>query len=555
MVHGPPERETVLQNGPRFKIVDNVLIGQEKPIDRRCMNVGELVLRKLRSRPDFVGQVDAISGRETTYAEMTEKSVKTALWMRKEGIGENDVVGICTDNHTDSYVPLLSALYVGAVANPWDHELSPRTAKYFLSLTKPRLVFVNAGSVGCVAGAAEELGLNTKLVVLRGKSVDGHPSLEEVLRSRCEGITAADIAGFRCARIATPGATATIVCSSGTTGLPKGTEISHSAIIHYMSALDVHDLEGHVSMWIPTMRWYCGLFVILQAILKCSKRIIVPDYDEIEELCRFIEQYEVSWFRCDSCFPIRLVKFDVLRDYTLPSLKVLLFGGSHFRKDLQQVLNERLPHTCVLQSYGMTDFGGLCGCQAKNSKPGSCGYICDTGMLKVVDQNTGEILGANKVGEIHAKSAYMMTRYYNNPEATAKAIDSEGWLHTGDLGYYDQDGEIFLVDRLSEFINYRSINVSPAEIEATLQSHPSVLEVGVIPVPHDIEEEHAMAFVARVPGKQVTEQELMDLVDQNLPWFCKLYAGIRFLEKLPRTPTGKIAKKELKQLAKTLIGN
>lgn len=545
-----PKKEAVLQDGPEFRIVENVLIGQEKPINRECVNVGELVLQKLRSRPEFVGQVDAISGRESSYAEMAEKSVKVALWLRKEGVQPNDVIGICTNNHMESYVPLLSALYVGAIANPWDHELSPMTAKYFLSLTTPKVVFVNAESVASVAAAAKELGLETKLVVMRGES-EGRLSLEDLLRSITDP---AEVGEFRCARITSPDATATIVCSSGTTGLPKGTEISHSAIINYMSVLDVHDLEGHVSMWIPTMRWYCGLFVILQAILKYSKRVLVPDYDEIDELCRIIEKYQVSWFRCDSCFSIRLVKFNVLEKYSLPSLKVLLFGGSHFRKELQESLNEQLPHTCVLQCYGMTDLGGLCACQAKNSKPGSCGYVCDTVRLRVVDQNTGEILGANKVGEIHTRSAYMMTRYYENPEATAKALDSEGWLRTGDLGYYDQDGEIFLVDRLSEFINYRSIKVSPAEIEALLQSHPSVLEVGVVPVPHDIEEEHATAFVARVPGRQVTEQQLTNLVDETLPWFCKLYGGVHFLEKLPRTSTGKIAKKELKQLAKTLAG-
>ncbi|XP_012222074.1 luciferin 4-monooxygenase-like [Linepithema humile] len=533
-----------------FRVENNVLIGEEISIRKECTNVGTLVLKKLRSNPKFVAQVEAVTGTETTFAEMTEKSVKCALWLREQGVQPGDVIGICTHNHLESYVPLLAALYVGAISNPWDNELSPTTARYFLSLTKPKIVFVNIESVKCLAQVIKEDKLNTGLVVFGELAEFESASLTSILRSR----DAAAIDKFECAELTSPDQVATIVCSSGTSGLPKGTEISHASMINYMNHVRIHDLRGHVSMWTPSMRWYCGLFIVIKAILDCSKRIIVPDCDDDDELCYFIEKYKVSWFRCDSCFPIRLVKFAVLSKYRLPTLEILLFGGAHFRGELQQTLRKLLPHTSVILSYGMTDYGGLCARQTKYSKPGSCGFVCETGRLKVVDSNTGKVLGANKTGEIWAKSSYMMNGYYNNPEATKNAIDSDGWLHTGDLGYYDDDGEIFLVDRLSEFINYRAIKISPAEIEALIQQHPAVLEIAVVGVPNDIDEEHVMAFVAKVPGKEMTELDITNLVEQNMPWYCRLHAGVKFMQRLPRTATGKIAKKELKQIAKKLYG-
>ncbi|XP_018357536.1 PREDICTED: 4-coumarate--CoA ligase-like [Trachymyrmex cornetzi] len=527
-----------------FRIENDILIGKEVPIYRECTNVGALVLEKMRSRPEFVAQVEAVTGTETTFAEMTEKSVKCALWLREQAVQPGDIIGICTHNHLESYVPLLAALYIDAISNPWDNELSPTTARYFLMLTRPKIVFVNAESAKCLEQVIKENNLNTKLVVFGELAGFEDASLTSILHSQDD----TGINEFECVELSSPDHVATIVCSSGTSGLPKATEISHASMINYMACVKIHDLQGHVSMWTPSMRWYCGLFIIIKAILDCSKRVIIPDCDKIEKICRFIE-------KCDSCFPIRLVKFGILSKYRLPTLKILLFGGARFRGELQQSLMKLLPHTNVILSYGMTDYGGLCARQTKHSKPGSCGFVCETGRLKVVDPDTGKVLGVNKTGEIWAKSSYMMNGYYNNPEATKNAIDSDGWLHTGDLGYYDDDGEIFLVDRISEFINYRAIKISPAEIEVLIQQHPAVLEVAVMAVPHDVEEEHAMAFIAKVPGKEATELDITNLVEQNMPWYCRLHAGVKFMQRLPRTATGKIAKKELKQIAKNYSTN
>lgn len=172
------------------------------------------------------------------------------------------------------------------------------TARYFLLLTRPKIVFVNAESAKCLAQVVEENNLNTKLVVFGELAGFEDTSLTSLLRSQ----DPAEIDKFECARLTSPEQVATIVCSSGTSGLPKGTEISHASMINYMAHVKIHDLRGHVSMWTPSMRWYCGLFIVIKAILDCSKRVIVPDYEDIEEICHFIEKYEASNERlADTC--------------------------------------------------------------------------------------------------------------------------------------------------------------------------------------------------------------------------------------------------------------
>lgn len=164
------------------------------------------------------------------------------------------------------------------------------TARYFLLLTKPKIVFVNAESAKCLAQVVKENNLNTKLVVFGELAGFEDKSLTSILHSQ----DAARIDKFKCARLTSLDHVAIIVCSTGTSGLPKGAEISHASMINYMAHVKIHDLRGHVSMWTPSMRWFCGLFIVIKAILDCSKRVIIPDYDDMEEICHFIEKYKVS---------------------------------------------------------------------------------------------------------------------------------------------------------------------------------------------------------------------------------------------------------------------
>ncbi|KAL6256352.1 hypothetical protein P5V15_012469 [Pogonomyrmex californicus] len=523
----------------KFRIEDNILIGQELPISRESINVSEILLEALKSKPNCIGQVDALRGKKQTYAEISERSIKCALWLKKHNVKPGDIIGLCTDNDIDAILILLGVMYIGAIVNTWDHELSPITAKYFLSVTSPKIVFTIPSSAISLTKAAYELKMSIKIVVLQEQ--DEFTSFDDILINH----DSRDIAEFKCTPISKPEEVALIVLSSGTTGMPKATEISHYSLRACLPPEKITEMKNHVCTWTPTLRWHYGVQLAFEAIMACSTRIIVPDWNNDVAYCEFIEKYKVTWFSADPCMLIRFIKTNLLEKYRLSTLREIAVSGSHFGKEHHEALAKKLSHTLILNGYGSTDSGGDVCVQVKGCKPGSIGLVAPNVRLKVANLETGEALKAHQTGELRIKLPCIMNGYHKNPEATKRAFDSDGWLCTGDLGYYDNDGEVYIIDRISHFILFRSINISPAEIEYVLGTHPAVLHVAVIGIPHEVDEQHPMAVISRVPGKTVTKEELISLVENNMPDHCKLRAGVEFLDELPRTTTGKIAKKTL----------
>ncbi|RWV97657.1 hypothetical protein GW17_00039541 [Ensete ventricosum] len=174
------------------------------------------------------------------------------------------------------------------------------------------------------------------------------------------------------------------------------------------------------------------------------------------------------------------------------------------------------------QGYGMTEAGpvlSMCLSFAKEPfpvKPGACGTVVRNAELKVVDPDTGASLGRNQPGEICIRGAQIMKGYLNDAKATRNTIDEEGWLHTGDIGFVDDDDEIFIVDRLKEIIKYKGFQVAPAELEALLIAHHDIADAAVVPMKDEVAGEVPVAFVVRSSGSQITEDEIKRYVSKQV---------------------------------------
>ncbi|XP_012060704.1 PREDICTED: 4-coumarate--CoA ligase 1-like [Atta cephalotes] len=526
----------------KIRIKDNILLGPEYPIHRESVNVAEMILQTLKSKPDCIGQIDAITDKRITYAEMSERSIKCALWLKKQGVKSGDIISVCTDNNLDAIIVLLGIMYLNGKCNTWDHKFSLMSARNFLSMMSPTIIFTIPLSAANLTEAAKELKMNVKIVVF-GK-LDGYESIDDILKGhdKCE------IFEFKCTPISNPDEVGIIVLTSGTTGMPKCTELSHSSLHNCLLPANIAETKDHVCIFTPTIRWQYGITLAFKIILAYSTRIVVPDYFVDDNIYKFIEKYRVTWFATDPFILIEMVKTNILEKYRLTTLKVIVTAGSTFSRHNQETLIKKLPNALIKNSYGSTDAGGSLSMQNKHSKLGSVGFLLPNVQIKVTDTQTEEVLGINKIGELRIKVPFVMNGYYKNPEATKKAFDSDGWLLSGDLGFYDDDGELFITSRISDFILFRAINVLPTEIEAVLQTHPAVFQVVVIGIPHEIDEQHPMAIVSIIPGKTVTEQELINLVETNLPDHCRIRGGVKFVDEIPRTATGKIAKRQLQSM-------
>lgn len=526
-----------------FTIEDNVLKGADVPISSEYTNVGKLLLDRMKAKPDFVGQIDAITEETYTFAKMTDLTVKCALWLRKQNIKPGDVVAVCTPNNMDSFAPFFASFCVAAIFTPWNPDMDTREARHFLTLSGAKIAFANEGSVNTLLEAARLENYDLKIVVF-GNAPNALP-FSKVL----EGHSPSDVEKFQCTPVNDVHDTAAILYSSGTTGLSKGVQISHSAFLYNLLPSGGLNVYG-VPLWFSSYFWISGVLCTLSCIVNYCPRIIHPKFEE-ETMCKLIEKYKVTWTFLSPSMANRLLKSGCLKKYDVSSVKFVCVGGAIFKAESQKMLKESLPQADIIQMFGMTEIACVATSQKPNHNPGSVGTPFRNTNLKIVDLETGNALGPNKKGELWIKAKTMTKGYYKNPQVTKETIDKEGWLHTGDLAYYDENYEFYIVDRIKEIMKYRGYHVSPAEIENLLQTHPDVVEAAVVGVPHTEDDEHPIAFISKVPGSKVTERELEALVKNNMTERNHLRAGVKFLDSLPHTPSGKVSRKDLKAMARS----
>jgi acyl-CoA synthetase (AMP-forming)/AMP-acid ligase II len=221
-------------------------------------------------------------------------------------------------------------------------------------------------------------------------------------------------------------------------------------------------------------------------------------------------------------------------------------GGAPLPAAAQRALAARLPGTTVGQAYGLTEttVGVSMPDRAAGSVPGTVGRIMPSTELRVVDPETGRDLGPGQPGELLVRGPQVMAGYLNRPEATAAMLDPDGWLHTGDLGLVDDDGNVVIVDRLKELIKVSGWPVAPAELEALLATHPAVADAAVVRRQDPARGEVPVAVVVPRPGADPGSEELLAWVAERVEPHKRLHA-IRFTDAIPRTPSGKLLRRSL----------
>lgn len=288
---------------------------------------------------------------------------------------------------------------------------------------------------------------------------------------------------------------------------------------------------------------------------------------------------------------VLLAKSNLVKKYDLSSLQVIWCGAAPLSNKIETEVKLKTGVKTIRQGYGMTEGTfAFCGQDDVYHTNGSVGVLLKGVYARVVDVNTGKILGPNQKGELHFKGKSIMKGYVGDRQATSSTVDSEGWLHTGDVGYYDRNGEWYIVDRIKELIKYKGFQVPPAEIEALLLTHPRIKDCGVVGLPDELCGEVALAFVVKKPGMQLTEKDVIkyvagtfiakpfkhdnwtiDALNQFLTLVWKngklmriflafflgklskpkhLHGGVRFLDEIPKSMTGKILRRVLREMVK-----
>ncbi|XP_071055898.1 luciferin 4-monooxygenase-like [Onthophagus taurus] len=421
---------------------------------------------------------------------------------------------------------------------------------HLLSITEPKIIFTSKKVLNSFLEQKQIINSIEKIIVLDSKTnIEGTETMMEFINKHCEPDF--DENKFKPVDVDPLNHVATVLCSSGTTGLPKGVMITHDNIATRHNQLTDTRLSelNHETLCacLPFFHSF-GFMMIASGIPKRSTFVIMQRFDE-EVFLKAINDFKINVIYIVPPIANFLARSPLPLNYNLKSLEEILVGAAPLSQEIEAKLFERNPTIKNLrQGYGLTEGTiTLTLMRTKERKLGSSGKLVPSVSGCVKDIKTGELLGPNQVGELCFKGKMVTKGYYKNPEATKLAY-KDGWLHTGDIGYFDEEGFIFIVDRLKELIKYKAFQVPPAEIEGILLTHPGIKDVGVVGKPDAIAGELPTAFVVRNPGKEVSEQEIVDFVAREVSKPKQLHGGVYFVDSIPKTASGKIMRRVLKEM-------
>jgi acyl-CoA synthetase (AMP-forming)/AMP-acid ligase II len=334
--------------------------------------------------------------------------------------------------------------------------------------------------------------------------------------------------------------------SSGTTGLPKGVMLTHRNLVANILQIDAADHYRHDAdvtiAFLPLFHIY-GITAVALAGLWSGATLVVVARFELEPYLALVERYRATMLHVVPPVVVALAKHPAVAARDLTSVRKLFSGAAPLGADVTLQCTSRLG--CGLQQgYGLTETSpAALVAPADRAKPGSVGIPCASTECRIVDPETSRDVAPGTDGEIWIRGPQVMRGYLHRPDETRAVLDADGWFRTGDLGHADEDGDVFIVDRLKELIKYKGMQVPPAELEAVLLSHPAVADAAVVPFPDADAGEIPRAFVVRKGA--ATAEELMSYVADRVAPYKKV-RRLEFIDAIPKSPSGKILRRLLK---------
>ncbi|MFE6285723.1 4-coumarate--CoA ligase family protein [Streptomyces sp. NPDC057877] len=505
--------------------------------------IHEAVLGRAAEFGSIPALIDGTDGTTLTYEQLDRFHRRVAAALAETGVRKGDVLAL----HSPNTIAFPTAFYAATRAGASVTTVHPlATAEEFakqLGDSAARWIVTVSPLLETARRAAELAGGVREIFVC--DSAPGHRSLIDMLGStapepQVEIDPAEDIAA--------------LPYSSGTTGTPKGVMLTHRQIATNLAQLEpsIGASPGErVLAVLPFFHIY-GLTALMNAPLRNGATVVVLPRFDLEQFLAAIQNHRITALYVAPPIVLALAKHPAVAQYDLSSLKYVISAAAPLDAALAAACSQRLGLPPVGQAYGMTELSPgthVVPLDAmREAPPGTVGKLIAGTELRVVSlDDPGKDLGPGDSGEILIRGPQVMKGYLGRPDATAAMIDEDGWLHTGDVGYVDEGGWLFVVDRVKELIKYKGFQVAPAELEALLLTHPGIADAAVIGVYNDEGNEIPRAFVVRqLSASDLSEGEVMMYVAERVAPY-KRVREVVFIDDVPRAASGKILRRQLRQ--------
>ncbi|WP_022835537.1 AMP-binding protein [Salisaeta longa] len=506
------------------------------------------VTERFATWADRPALIDGPSGRTLTYGALQARIEQMAGALAARGFAPGDVFAIYAPNVPEYAIAFYGAIRAGGIvttinplytADELAHQLKDADARFLLTVPP----FFDKAKAAADAAEIEE-------VFVLGGGDTGGTSFEALLATGGAAPTVT---------VDPADDVAVLPYSSGTTGLPKGVMLTHRNIVaNICQCVPVEGLEaGEVTVGILPFYHIYGMTVILSMALRCGATVVTMPRFEMEDFCALVQAHGIKSAYLVPPIILGLAKQPVVDDYDLSTLQYITSGAAPLPTAVAEGCRDRIG--CVVkQGYGMTETSPVTHLAARGAdihKIDAVGRAVPNTEFRIVDVDGTTDVETGARGELWVRGPQVMKGYLNRPDATADTIDEAGWLHTGDVAIADEEGFVYIVDRVKELIKYKGYQVAPAELEAILQAHEGIADAAVVPSPSEEAGEVPKAFIVRKPNARglAAEDVMAFVADQVAPY--KKVRRVAFVQEIPKTASGKILRRTLVKEERAAAGS
>ncbi|XP_022231670.2 4-coumarate--CoA ligase 3 [Drosophila obscura] len=501
--------------------------------DYNC-SVGQVVYNSLKCWATNVLQITADDDTVLTNGDVLALASRIALYFRAEGLTHEDRVGIIGRGST--YVmPVATACFFNTTPfHAINSSREPQVVARLYSVTKPKIMFCDASDYETIKDICKDWA--PKIITLTGR-VEGVPSVEDLIKPHPAE------ASYKPTPLATGGdQTAVVLCSSGTAGLPKAVMLSHRHLCSTNSFCFSYD----VLYTSASIDWMTGFSIMVMSLIYGLTRIVSEQPFSAGNAAAIVQKYKVTCIAMAPWQAYELYTSPLATAETLQSLKISFVIGGWISLALLRKCQALLPKCYIMFSYGTTETG-IVTVNIDQSLENSVGRLGPGMRIKILGENR-QPLGVNEVGEVLIDIGLKWLGYLDNAEDTAATLE-DGWINLGDLGYFDADNNLYLVDRKKDLLKYKSKHYWPNEIEQIIAELPEIEDVCVVGVRDERYGDAAGALVIRKEGLEITAQKIIDYVAQRVVVdYKQLNAGVVFVDHIPTNVNGKVMRSEARNI-------